>query len=102
MADPEVNIVIKAEDKASGVLKGVGSVLSGAFKVGLVAGAAGLTALAGGLAFSIKEAMEAQEIDAALAQVIKATGGAAGVTADMANDLATSLAGVTRFSRTKR
>jgi hypothetical protein len=59
--------------------------------------AGGIAALGAGLALSISEAMDAQGVQAQLAQVLKSTGGAAGVTADMANDLASSLTSVTRF-----
>jgi hypothetical protein len=68
--------------------------------IGKFAGAAalgGIAALGAGLVWATKEAMEAQEVQAQLAAVIKSTGGAAGVTAEMANDLANSLSGVTRF-----
>lgn len=98
MADPKVNILITATDKTKGVLSGIGGALGSLGKVALGVGAAGLAAVGAGLAFSVKEAMEAQEVDAKLAAVLKATGGAAGITADMANDYANSLTKVTRFS----
>lgn len=65
---------------------------------GLLVGAAGATALAAGLGVAIDEAMEAQVNIAKLDAVIKATGGIAGVTSKAAQDLATSLSRVTRFS----
>jgi hypothetical protein len=42
-------------------------------------------------------ALEAQGVQAQLNSVLEATGGVAGVTADMANELASSLMGVTKF-----
>ena len=98
MADPKVNILITATDKTKGVFSGVGNALGNLGKVALTAGAVGLAAVGAGLAFSVKEAMEAQEVDAKLAAVLKATGGAAGVTAKMATDYANALTKVTRFS----
>ncbi len=93
-----LEVVITARDEASGVLKGVGGVLSGALKVGLGVAAAGFGALATGIGLSISEAVDAQAVQAQLDAVLRSTGGAAGVTAEMANNLATSLSGVTRFS----
>lgn len=70
--------------------KQVGSVIA----VGVTGG---LVALAGGLAASVKAAADAEEGQAALAAVLASTGGKAGVTAQMANELAASLQNVTRF-----
>lgn len=50
------------------------------------------------LAGAVGAAMEAEESQARLDIVLRATGGAAGVTSEMATDLATSLSQVTRFS----
>lgn len=98
MSDGEkLEILVLVKDQATNVLKGIGSTAGGILKAGLLAGVAGATALAGGLAFCVKEAMESQKVQAQLASVLKSTGGAAGVTADMANDLANSLSGVTTF-----
>lgn len=80
----------RSESKISGFVSNVGGIIT----VGL---AAGFAALAGGLAYSVAQAMEAEEVQAQLAAVLTSTGGAAGVTADMANGLANSLSGVTRF-----
>lgn len=65
---------------------------------GLLVGAAGATALAAGLGVAISEAMEAQVNVAKLEAVIKATGGAAGVTSQRVQEMATRLSRVTRFS----
>ena len=100
-----VEIIINAKDQASGVLKGIsggisglGKVALGVAKVGLAGLAVGVGALATGLGIALSEAMEAQEGMAQLDAVLKSTGGAAGVTRDMALDLADSLSQVTRFS----
>lgn len=80
-----------------GALGGLGSFASGALKAGLFGAAAGATALAGGLAVSVKAAMDAELGQKALSAVLESTGGKAGVTAEMANELASSLQEVTRF-----
>lgn len=92
----EVRIIGK--DEASDVFRGVGNVASGIFKVGLGIAAAGTAALAGATLFAIDAAMNEQAVQAQLAAVLESTGGKAGVTADMANELANSLSGVTAFS----
>lgn len=100
-----VEIVINARDNASGVLGGIsggikslGNIAATVAKAGLAVFAAGVTAVGTGLAYSLKQAMEAQEGMAQLDAVLKSTGGAAGVTRDMALELADSLSQVTRFS----
>lgn len=105
MAETELNILIKANDQASkaisgvgGALSGLGNIAAGALKVGALAGVAGIGALAAGIGASVKEAMAAEEVQAQLGAVLKSTGGKAGVSAEMANELATALQGVTRFS----
>jgi len=92
-----LELLVTVKDSATGILKGIGHAAGAILKGGLLAATGGATALAGGLAYSIKQAMDAQKIQAQLAAVLKSTGGAAGVTADMANDLANSLSGVTTF-----
>lgn len=104
----KLQIILEAVDQASGViggitnaLGGIGSAAAGALKVGLgVAAGAATTALGGlaaGMGLALNEAIEAQEVQAQLNAVLESTGGIAGVTADMANDLASSLSQVTRF-----
>lgn len=104
-----LEIIVTATDKASGVLSGItgklgglGGIAKGALIGGLGMAVTGATAALGGLGaglgVSISEAMEAEEVMAQLNAVLKSTGGAAGVTADMASDLATSLSQVTRFN----
>lgn len=100
-----VEIIINAKDQASGVLKGVsgglsslGNVATTLAKGALLGLTAGVAALGTGLGIALSEAMEAQQGISQLEAVLKSTGGAAGVTKDMALDLADSLSGVTRFS----
>lgn len=105
MASNELVISFKANtndavSKVSGLhttLGGLSSLATGALTVGLGAAVAGVAALGAGLAASVQAAMEAEEGQAALAAVLASTGGKAGVTADMANDLASSLQNMTRF-----
>jgi len=105
MADETLNIRITADvNQAKQGLSGLGGMLGnlgGTLKTGLMIGAgaavAGIGALAVGLTESVKAAMGAEEVQAQLAAVLKSTGGAAGVSADMANALASSLQNVTRF-----
>ena len=104
MANLNIEIQISARDQASSVLKGIqgslgaiGGFARGALALGFGAATAAAGALGVGLGISIREAMEAQEVQAQLANVLRSTGGVAGVTADMANELANSLMGVTRF-----
>lgn len=93
----------KAEETQGtvGKLGGAFGNLGGALKVGLLGGvgvAAGAVAGLGAvLTDSVGEAMAAQEVMAQLESVLASTGGAAGVTAEMATGLADSLSGVTRF-----
>lgn len=99
-----VKIVIDADDKASKEIQGVHSALDklggmakGLALGGIAVGVAGIAALGNVLMDSVSAAMEAQAAQAQLAAVIESTGGIAGVTADMANRLATELQNVTRF-----
>lgn len=98
----KVQIIVTAEDQASGVFGKIGGALGGVGKavLGIAAGGvvAGLAGLGAGLGVAMSEAMEGQEAVAQLDAVIKSTGGSAGVTRDMALGLADSLQGVTRFS----
>lgn len=60
-------------------------------KASLVAGAAVGTGIVAGLALSVKQAMEAQKVQAQTAAVLKSTGGAAHVSGKQVNDMADSL-----------
>jgi hypothetical protein len=95
MADLE--IILKAKDQASSVLGKVGGALGALGTAGLAVAGAGLAAMGAGLVASISAAAEAEQVQAQLNAVLKATSGAAGVTADAANELAASLAQMTTF-----
>ena len=56
-------------------------------KASLVAGAAIGTGIVTGLALSVKQAMEAQKVQAQTAAVLKSTGGAAHVSSKQVNDM---------------
>jgi phage-related protein len=99
-----LELVMRLKDETSGPLNsikgalgGVGDVAAGVAKAGLLAAAAGATALAGALTFSVKAAMEAQQIDAQLDAVLKSTAGAAGMSKDAIVGLANSLSQLTPF-----
>jgi phage-related protein len=98
-ASETLEIVIKATgaDQAEKALVGLGNVLGGLGKFALGAAGAGLAALGAGLAFSIREAMGAQEVMAQTEAVLKSTGGAAGVSATQIADWASALGNSTRF-----
>lgn len=79
------------------VEKAVGGINDSLKAVGGIAlglGAAGFTALAGAMAFATSAALDNEKIQASLSQAIKASGGAAGITADMANEMAQSFVGL--------
>ena len=98
MPTEKLELWITVKDQASGVMRGLSSTFSTVFKVGLGAAVAGLGAVTAGLAFSVKEAMEAQEVQAQLAAVLKSTGRETSGMGTLANQLAESLMKVTRFS----
>lgn len=117
MADLNVAIEMTGKDNVSGVVSHVVSSLGGIPDVagkatgligGLVSGfgAFGLAAngvksavelVAGGLTSMSQDAIDAQKVQAQLASVLESTGGKAGVTADMVNDLADKFSGLTPF-----
>lgn len=86
------------EQKATGFFGALGNLGKKTLAVGLAVGTLAVGAMTTALGYSVAEAMEAQEVQAQLAAVLESTGGKAGVTANMANDLATGLSQVTRFS----
>lgn len=99
MADSQkLEILITAKDEASKILSGLGKVAGGVLKVGLGAAVAGIGALGVGLGISMKEAMDAQDIQSQLAAVLKSTGGVAGVTSQQVNDLANAYQSQTRYA----
>jgi len=69
-------------------LTDLGNLASGALKTGLAIGAAGFASLAAGAGLAFSAALDNEKIQSRLAQVIKSTGGAAGLTAEKANELA--------------
>lgn len=96
-----LEIILEGKDLASGVIDGVDGALdglaglaSGALTAGFAAAAAGAAGLAAGLGVCLSAAMDNEKIQANLAQVIKSTGGAAGVTAEYANELAGQFKGL--------
>lgn len=88
---------IKGLGESGGLLGGLGGVLG---DVGRVAGGlalSGIQALGSGLVDLIQDAADAEKVQAALNAVLTSTKGAAGITADAANELAASLQRVTPF-----
>lgn len=80
---------------------GLSAITGAAGKLGMVAGGvalAGIAALGAGIVSSIGAAMEAQDGLAELNAVIESTGGIAGITAEKAQELASSFQNITRFS----
>lgn len=88
----------KAESSLGGfksMLGGVASAAGGFLAASAIQ--AGMTLITTGITSSIAAAREAIAVDKQLEAVLKSTGGAAGVTADAARDLADSLSQVTNF-----
>ncbi len=100
-AEAHIKAVITADDKASASLEKFGGGLGTVGKMGAVA-AAGIAALgAATVAFGIASTKAFMESELAIAQtnaVLKSTGGAAGVTADMVDKLSASIEKNTRYS----
>ena len=98
MAQAEIKAIITADDRASKVLSGVGDSFSKLLKITAV----GATVAAGAaVAFgvsAVKSFMESEDAAAQLNATLKSTGGVAGVTAEQADHLASSLQKVTKFS----
>lgn len=98
MANAEIKAIITADDRASKVLAGVGNSFNKLLKITAV----GATVAAGAaVAFgvsAVKSFMESENAAAQLNATLKSTGGVAGVTAKQADDLASSLQKVTKFS----
>lgn len=98
MTTRRLQIIVDQDGSAKRNIDGlIGGITSlGTIALGVAAG--GIAALSAGIFTSIQAASEAQDGQAELAAVIASTGGIAGVTADMANNLASSLQDITRFS----
>jgi len=101
----EVRIVVSADTgdaergfkRVGGGVDSLSSRLKGALRPALLGAGVAFAGLGAILGTSVKEAMESQKVQAQLAAVLKSTGGAAGVTAKMANDLASSLQRLTTY-----
>jgi phage-related protein len=102
------NEASKAAKEMQGDLKGVGKSAKDVVKdlgkiggaiatAGLALATAGVMTLAGALTGCVLQAADAQLVQADLNAVLTSTGGIAGVTAQQANDLASSLQDCTRF-----
>ena len=98
MATAEIKAVITADDRASDTISrfghGVGNVAKSA-AAGIAVASAAVVGF--GIA-SVGAFMESEDAATQLNAVLKSTGGVAGVTADKANELASSLQKVTKFS----
>src|SRR3990172_4804372 len=96
MAD-EITIVVRAEDQFSGVLSNFGNIITGIKSAIDLIGQA-FDAAAGLITPFINSASESEQAVARLEGILRATGGAAGVTSQDMQNLASQLQGVTRFS----
>lgn len=94
----EVKAIISADDRASAVMRRFGSGLGKLGRIAKVAGVAGFASLAAGAGLSLKAFTESQDAIKQLNTVLKSTKGVAGVTSKAAQDLASSLQRVTKFS----
>ena len=101
MVDEKLRIIIEAVDKASGEISKVGKTFGSLTKITGVTAAAGLGAAAAatgaaatlmgkGLYYAAEQAMDAELVAAQLNAVLESTKGIAGVTAEAANELASS------------
>lgn len=87
----------KGLDGIIGSLGGVGTIAAGAATAGIAIAGAAVIGLGAALVDATKEAMAAQLVQAELAAVLESTGGKAGVTAEMANKLASEFQSLTMF-----
>src|SRR3970040_779623 len=101
----DLTLIIRAKDLASGVLSGVdqqagglGKTLGGLGKVAAVGAGAGIVALGGILATSVKEAMESQKVIKQLDAVLLSTKAAAGLAKKALLDMASGFQKMTTFS----
>lgn len=83
--------------ESAGRMQRLGDAAGGALKAGLLGAVGGVVALTAGLGAAVHAAMEAEEGQAQLNAVLESTGGKAGVSADMANELASKYQKLTRF-----
>jgi len=85
----------QAKSSSSSIVSGLSAIGGAAVMGGLAAAAGGVAAITGFLGDSVKEAQAAEGIQSQLAAVLKSTGGAAGVTADEINEMASNLSNLT-------
>ena len=99
MADNTVEVIVTARDDATSVFSKLGNLFlgGGIFALGMKAAQGAIDLVGGAIGDWVGGALEAQGVQAQLNSVLEATGGVAGVTAEMANELATEFAGITRF-----
>lgn len=88
----------KAGTSGKAITSGLASIGGAVITGGIAAVSAGLASMGGFMAYASGEAKEAENIQAQLNAVLESTGGVAGVTAEMANDLAANYANLTKFS----
>lgn len=87
----EVEIIVSATDNTSGVLGNIA-------KAGFAVLATAVATLGTVMVSSVQSAMESQNVIADLEATLKSTGGAAGLTSQQLQDMATQLQNVTKFS----
>lgn len=105
----ELQVVIGADDKPaldilgsfstrfSGSLAGLSAVGGQIVTAGLTAAATGTIALGAGLAWNVKQATDAEAVQAQLNAVLQSTNGIAGVTAEQVNAIADEMSRLTPF-----
>jgi len=98
MATAEIKAVITADDRASDTISRFGHGVGNVAKFAAAGIAVASAAVVGFGIASVGAFMESEDAATQLNAVLKSTGGVAGVTADKANELASSLQKVTKFS----
>lgn len=101
MAESTLDLILRSKKSGTGIKdteKDLGDLGKSTSKLGDMAKAAaigGIGALAAGLSYAVDQAMEAERVTRATEQVIRSTGGAAGLTADEVGDLAAAMSELT-------
>lgn len=98
MATAEIKAVITADDRASDTISRFGHGVGNVARVAAVGIGIASAAVVGFGVASVSAFMESEDAAVQLNAVLKSTGGVAGVTAEQANNLASSLQKVTKFS----
>lgn len=88
----------KAGTSGKAITSGLASIGGAVITGGIAAVSAGLASMGGFMAYASGEAKEAENIQTQLNAVLESTGGVAGITAEMANELAANYANLTKFS----